>query len=88
MNMGAAARALKEAGDENIVSSKDDSANRTHTVAITLQTVNAAPYVHEAVFAAVQGGKSRGTNHLPVVKFCRANRAGMGIAGHTFTTGF
>jgi len=53
MNMGAFAGILIKAGNQYFVCSQNDSADRTNAVASALKTVNAAPDVHEAIFAAV-----------------------------------
>jgi len=53
-----------------------------------MKAVKAAFDVHKAVFAAVQRGKHCGTYHLPRTQFCRTDRAGLGISGSAFASGF
>jgi len=53
-----------------------------------MKAVKATFDVHEAVFAAVQRGERRGTYQLPGPQFCRADRAGLRIAGSAFASGF
>jgi hypothetical protein len=84
VHMGTVAGALKKAGNENLVSFQDGSADRTNAFAAALQAVRAAPDVHEAVFTAVQRGKCRGTYHLTGPQFCRADRTGLRLAGGAF----
>jgi len=52
--MGAAAGTFEKAGNQNLVLVKDCPTNRADSVTIPAETVNAAPDVHEAVYAAVQ----------------------------------
>ena len=86
--MGAAARTLKEAADKNFVSFKNNAADRALPIPLSNEAVNAAPDVHEPVSAAVQGGESQGFYQLSVLQFGAAYRAGLGISGCAFTTGF
>ena len=86
--MGAIAGALKEAGNQNLVSFQDGSADRAYTVAVAAKTVNTAFDVHEAVFPAVQRRKRRGAYQLAGPQFCRADWAGLGLSGGAFASGF
>ena len=87
--MGALAGAFIKAGNEYLVPVEDASADRAKAfTAVLLQAVNAAPDVHEAILSAVQRGKRRGTYQLPWPQFCRADRAGLRVAGHAFAGGF
>jgi hypothetical protein len=53
-----------------------------------MKAVKAAFYVHEAVFAAVQRGKRRGTYQLAGPQFCRTDRAGLWVSGSALAGGF
>ena len=85
MNMGTAARAFKEAGDENLGPSKDNAANRAYPLPISPQAVYAAPDMHEPVFTAVQGRESRRAYQFSGVQLGRTHRAGLGFTGKAFT---
>ena len=86
--MGAAAAAFKEAGNKDFVSFKKAAADRAGPFAVAAEAVNAAAYVHETVFAAVQGGEGHGAYQLPVFQLGGTYRAGLGIAGRAFAAGF
>ena len=88
MNMGAAAPAFKQAGNEYFVSFKDNAADRAYPVPITPYAIEAAPYMHEPVFTAVQGRESDGADEFTIVKFGGAYGAGLGITGHAYAPGF
>jgi len=88
MHMGTASGAFKEPGNEDFVFLKNYSADRTYPFPVSPEAVNTAAYMHKAVFAAVQGGKGRGTHQLAFLQFGGAYRAGIGISGHTLTGGF
>jgi hypothetical protein len=85
MNMGAPARALKQARDQNFFRPQHKAAYRAYPLPVTAQAVHAAPDVHEPVFAAVQGRVSHRAHQFTIFKFGGTNRAGLGIAGHAFT---
>jgi hypothetical protein len=85
--MGAAARPLKHARDQNFFVAQHKAADRAHPLPVPEQTVHAAPDVHEPVPAAVQGRESRGTHQFAFFKFGGTNRAGLRIAGHAFAFG-
>ena len=53
MDMGTAAGALEEAGNEDFVQFKNFFANRTYPVPLSNDAIKAAPDMHEPVFAAV-----------------------------------
>ena len=54
MDMGTAAGALEETGNEDLVLFKNHTADRAHPVTASAEAVNAALYVHETILAAVQ----------------------------------
>jgi len=87
MYMGPAAHSFKKPGDENFVRVKNDAADRADPVAVSAKTVNTAAYMHETVFAPVQGGEGMGTNKFSIIQFCRTYGAGLGLTGHTFSPG-
>ena len=88
MDMGTAAPAFKEAGDEDFVSFEDYTADRTYAAPVSAKAVNAAADVHETVFAAVQGRESQGADQLPVLQLGGTYRTGLRITGRTFSPGF
>jgi len=57
MNVRPAALAFKKAANQDFVSFQDYSADRTDPVPVARKAVNAAPDVHKAILAAVQGRK-------------------------------
>ena len=65
MNMCAVAWALKEAADEDVVPLEQKAADRANAIPVTADAVEAAPDVHEAVFAAVKGRKGHRAHKLP-----------------------
>jgi 16S rRNA (cytidine1402-2'-O)-methyltransferase len=87
MDMGTAARALKKAGDKNVVPAKNRSADRAYPVPVPAEAVNTAPDVHEPVFTAVQRRKGRGTYHLPIDKPGGTYRADLWITWYAFASG-
>ena len=69
MDMGTAAGPLKEAGNQDLVLSENQAADRTYPFTASAQAVNAAPYMHESVFAAIDRRESRRFYQLPLVQF-------------------
>lgn len=69
MDVGAAARAFKETANKNFLSVQNNTADRAYPVPISAKAVNAAFYVHEAVFAAVYGRVGHGAYKFPVSEF-------------------
>ena len=86
--MGTAARAFKQAGNKNIAGFKNTAADRAYPVAFTAEAVNAAFYMHTAVFAAVKGWEGRRVHQFSVLQFYRANRTNLGFSGQTNFRGF
>ena len=87
MYMGAAAGAFEKAGNKNFVLSENCSADRAYTIPFAAKAVDAATDVHEAVFAAVQRRKGRGTYQFPVVKFGGTYRTNLRFTGNSFIAG-
>jgi len=69
MDMGAAAGAFKKPGNEDFVFFEDFAADRANAVPVSVEAVDAAPYMHEPVFAAVQGRKGQGADQFPLFQF-------------------
>jgi len=88
MNMGFAPSAFKKATDKDFVSAKNFGADRTYPIAFAAQTAYAAAYVHEAIFAAIEGREGMRTHQLPFDEFHRAHRASLRIAGRAFSRAF
>jgi len=53
MDVGTASSAFKKAGNQNFVSVQNNAADRAYPVPISAKAVDAAFYVHEPVFTAV-----------------------------------
>ena len=88
MDMGTAARPLKEAANEDFAFLQNQAADRAYAVPVSPEAVHAALDVHEPILAAVQGRKGRGKYQNPLFQFGGAHRTGLGIAGHSFGAGF
>jgi hypothetical protein len=88
MNVGTAAGVRKEAGNENFTVLQNHAADRAYPHPVSVKAVNAAPDMHETVFAAVQGRKGGRAHQFAFVKPGAANRTGLGISGQTFAFGF
>ena len=86
--MGTTPRALKETGNEDLVPSKNDTADRAYTVPVPPEAVKAALDVHETILPAIQRRKGGGANRFPIAQFCGAYRADLRISGDTFALGF
>ena len=67
MYMGTAAGAFKQAGNEDFVFSENYAADRAYPGSIAPEAVKAALDVHEAIFAAVQGGKGGRAYQFPLI---------------------
>ena len=78
--MGAAVGALKEAGNENFVSTQKRAADRADTLPVAPDAVKASADVHEAVFAAVKGREGHRANQFPAFQFCGAHGADLRVA--------
>jgi len=85
MDMRTAAGTFKKAADEDFIAEQNCSANRANAIPFSAEAVDTALYMHEPVFAAVQGGEGGGAYQFVVVEFGGTYRAGLRIARCTFS---
>ena len=88
MNMGAAAGAFKEAGNEDFISFKNDATDRAYPITIPAEAVKTAFNMHETILAAVQRRESGGAYCFSIAQLGRAYGANLGITRGAYTLGF
>jgi hypothetical protein len=79
MHMGAAVGTLKYASYQYVAQAQGRAADGAVSLHIPVDTVSTAAYMHQAVFAAVEGGKSQGFNKVAADQLAGTNRAGLRI---------
>ena len=79
--MGAVEAALEHAGNQKLAAVEHSVTDRAIPFIFSGQAIQAAPYMHEAVFAPGNGRKGKGFNQIALVQFIGTDGANLGIAG-------
>jgi len=85
MDMGTVQKGIgpfKHPADKDFIFPEYMTADRTKPVPFSAKAVNTAFYMHQAVFTAVQGRKSKGFYQESVFQFGTAHRTGPWFTGN------
>ena len=80
MDVGTPAGTFKQAGNENFAFPQNNAADRAYAVPVPAKAVDAAFYVHEAIFTAVYGRVGHGAYQFPIAKFGRTDGTDLRVA--------